>query len=84
MGLLDSESSYALHISARLMMERGDFEGANKLLHKLLFDDCFDFPEPMLYFVFCDLEVCCKEIGDFKGAYEYSGNKIALLQKLIS
>ena len=83
-NMLDEDSSYALHISARLMMERGDYEGANKLLHKLLFDDSFDFPEPMLYFVFCDLEVCCKEIGDFKGAYEYSGNKIALLQKLLS
>ena len=81
--LLDADSSYALHISARLMMEKGNYEEANKVLHRLLFDDCFDFPEPMLYFVFCDLEVCCKETGDFKGAYEYSGNKLTLLQKLI-
>lgn len=84
MDMLDENSSYALHLRARLMMERNDYASANELLHKLLFDDSFDFPEPMLYFVFCDLEVCCKETGDFKGAYEYSGNKIALLQKLIS
>ena len=84
MDLLDADSSYALHINARLMMEQENFEGANQALHKLLFDDSFDFPEPMLYFVFCDLEICCKETGDFKGAYEYSGNKITLLQKLLS
>ncbi len=82
--MLNEESSYALHIKARILMEQGEFSKANQLLHRLLFDDSFDFPEPMLYFVFCDLEVCCKEIGDFKGAYEYSGNKIALLQKLLS
>ncbi len=81
---LSKESSYALHIGARDMMDANDHEGAKNVLHKLLFDDNYELPEPMLYFVFCDYEVCCKETGDFKGAYEYSGNKIALLQKLLA
>ena len=37
-----------------------------------------------MYFVFSDLEVCCKERKDFKGAYEYSNNKIEVLQKLLT
>ncbi len=82
--LLPEDSSYALHIKARMKMEGGEYEEAKSVLHRLLFEDSFDLPEPMLYFVFCDLEICCKETGDFKGAYEYSGNKIALLQKLLS
>ncbi len=84
LALLPEDSSYMLHIKARLMIEDREYAEAKQLLHKLLFDDSFDMPEPMLYFVFCDLEICCKETGDFKGAYEYSGNKIALLQKLLS
>ena len=65
-------------------MSNDMYKEAFELLHELLFDDNYELPEPMLYFVFCDLEICCKEIGDFKGAYEYSGNKIDILQKLLS
>ena len=65
-------------------MANEQYSDAFELLHKLLFDDSYEVPEPMLYFVFCDLEICCKEIGDFKGAYEFSGSKIALLQKLLT
>ena len=81
---LSEESSYYIHLRAREFMEKNEYKEAFELLHKLLFDDSYEVPEPMLYFVFCDLEICCKEIGDFKGAYEYSGNKIDLLQKLLS
>ena len=84
MELLGEDSSYAIHLNARALMDENRHHEANQMLHKLLFDGSLDLPEPMLYFVFCDLEICCKETGDFKGAYEYSGNKIALLQKLIS
>lgn len=82
--LIDPNSAYRMHIEARLCMERGEHKEAHDILHRLLFDDSCELPEPVMYFVFCDLEICCKEIGDFKGAYEYSGSKIALLQKLLS
>lgn len=81
---LGEESSFSLHVKARMDMENGKYREAHTALHRLLYEDRFEIPEPMLYFIFCDLEVCCKEIGDFKGAYEYSGSKISLLQKLIS
>ncbi len=84
LGLLPEESSFSLHVNARILMEHGDYKEAHRLLYKLLCGEDYGMPEPMLYFVFCDLETCCKEIDDFKGAYEYSGNKMALLQKLLA
>ena len=84
MNMLGEDNAYALHIKARLMLENGEYSGAYELLHRLLFDNKFDIPQPMLYFIFCDMELCCKEKGDFKGAYEYSGSKMSLLQKLLS
>ena len=41
----------------------------------MLFNDNGELPEPMLYFVFGDIELFCKEIDDFKGAYDFSNNK---------
>ena len=76
-------SLYALHIEAIKQMRTGNYELAHDLLHRILVSDEV-IPKPMMYFVFCDLEICCKETEDFKGAYEYSLNKIELLQKLLS
>ena len=84
MAALGEDSSYLMHVRARELMERGEYAQAHAILRRLLFDDSLELPQPMLYFIFCDLEVCCKETDDFKGAYEYSGNKLSLLQKLIS
>ncbi len=80
---LSENSSYLLHISARELMAEGDYANAKAILHRLLFEEAYELPEPMMYFVFCDFEICCKETNDFKGAYEYSSSKIALLQKLL-
>lgn len=81
---LSADGSYALHVEARLLMENGEYGKALELLHRLLYSESYELPEPMLYFVFCDLEICCKETDDFKGAYEHSTNKMALLQKMLA
>ena len=83
-AVLDAEDSYALHVSARMAMNRKQYTIAHDLLHNLLYREDYDLPEPMMYFVLCDIEICCKEIDDFKGAYEYSASKLALLQKLLA
>lgn len=80
---LDSEKPYFAHIKARKSMKISDFASAYNSLHKILIDQEI-IPEPMLYFVFCDLEICCREIGDFKGAYEYSNNKMSLIQNMLT
>ena len=36
-----------------------------------------------LYAVLCDLEICCRETEDFKGAYRYTNEKVQLLEQLL-
>ena len=79
----DVKSPYSAHLLALDYIENGDFQSAHDCLHSILVGE-EQIPEPMMYFIFCDLEVCCKEISDFKGAYEYSIDKIELLQKMLS
>ena len=81
---LQPDSMYYLHIDSRIRMDRGNYSEAYDILHELLYNESYALPEPMLYLVLCDIEICCKEIDDFKGAYEYSSSKIALMQKLLS
>ena len=72
-----------MHIEAKRYMQSTEYSEAYKRLREILVGEC-SVPEPVLYFVFCDLEICCREMQDFKGAYEYSLNKIELLQKLLT
>ena len=78
-----ADSPFCLHLSAKKRMLFGDFEGAYEDLRAILLGETA-IPQPVLYFVFSDLEICCKERQDFKGAYEFSINKIELMQKLLS
>ena len=77
-------SSYEMHIRAKLFIEEEKYQDGYEVLHRLLFNDNGELPEPMLYFVLGDIELCCKEIDDFKGAYDFSNSKIELMQKLLS
>lgn len=81
--IAEQDSPLTLHYEATLAMRHGEFRMAHEALRTLLMSEK-PLPEPMLYFVFCDLEICCREIEDFKGAYEYSMDKIELLQKLLT
>lgn len=79
----DVNEPYALHIRARLDMLYENYEEAYKKLY-LILTNPYKIQDPLMYFVFCDLEICCKEIKDFKGAYEYSNNKLETLQKMLT
>lgn len=70
------------HFQAHLATRKGDYIYAKEQLEALLrSDDAHG--ELLLYCTFCDLEICCRETADFKGAYEYSQNKMALLEKML-
>ncbi|MBQ7337275.1 MAG: helix-turn-helix transcriptional regulator [Clostridia bacterium] len=60
----------------------GNFETAHRTLTKLLHDENVS-SRPLVYYVFCDLEICCRETGDFRGAYEYSQDKVHLLESML-
>lgn len=78
-----AEDIYSLHLSAKRLMRSRKFGNAYEKLKAILNSED-RVAMPMLYFVFCDLEVCCKECGDYKGAYEFSINKLEHMQKLLS
>lgn len=80
---LSEDSPLFLHLSARDAMNREEYKAAGEYLRQILGGD-HPIPRPILYDVFCDLEICCRECEDFKGAYEYSSNRPILLQQLLS
>ncbi len=79
---IPSESFYAEHIQVGIRIAQGDYEDAKKALLKLL-----NASDPLnkieLYTVVCELEICCRETEDFKGAYGYANEKVALLEELL-
>ncbi len=80
--LADAESFEHTHVRARLMMAEGDYRGAEKLLLQLL-KAAKPLKPVSLYAVLCEMENCCRENEDFKGAYTYANEKVALLEQLL-
>ena len=78
-----AQSIYFKHLKSIELMANGKYDEAFSLLSEVLRAD-EDIPRPVLYSVFSDLEKCCKEREDFKGAYEYSNNRIQLFEKMLS
>jgi len=78
-----SDSFLVLHIKARLMMLQSDYRMAQKLLLQKLNDTNATLKKLELYLVLCELEVCCREIEDFKDAYKYANEKVELLEQLL-
>lgn len=83
--LIDRSRSdiFSRHLYAAEMIEAADYHNAYTVLKQIISSQEI-IPEPMLYFVYSDYELCCKETGDFKGAYEYSIARTELFQKLLS
>ncbi len=74
---------YARHVRATLSMSERDHAKAHGIILGIL-NGNEEVPSPLMYVLFRDLEVCCREIGDFKGAYEYAGAKVVMLERLLS
>lgn len=78
-----ADSPLYLHLRARVRMLSGSYNEAYEDLRAILLGETA-ISQPILYFVFSDLEKCCKERQDFKGAYEFSIDKLELMQKMLS
>ncbi|MGM9641608.1 MAG: helix-turn-helix domain-containing protein [Eubacteriales bacterium] len=70
------------HITAKLKMRSGQYNEAYHILRRVLSAD-EKIPAPILYFIFSDLEVCCRSLSDYKGAYEYSNDKTGMLERFL-
>ena len=76
-------SPLAVHIRVRNEMKNQNYGSAKKLLNDIL-NLQERIADPVLYDVFSDLEICSREMGDFKDAYEYSADKVNLLERMLS
>lgn len=78
----DETSFFAKHIRVSLFMHDGRYERAKEQLLYLLSAD-----EPLneveLYSVLSDLEICSKEIEDYKSAYHFASERVTLLETLL-
>ena len=78
----EEKGFFGMHLRIKLLMEQGDFAAAKELLLEMLRAE-----EPLhkvsLYAVLCELEICCRETDDFKGAYTYANDKVQLLERML-
>jgi hypothetical protein len=40
--------------------------------------------KPLTYLLYVDLEICCRETGDFERAYRYTTQRVKLLDVLLT
>lgn len=73
---------FAKHLTIRLKMEDGEYSAAKRELLSLL-SSAEPLNEIGLYTVLCELEVCCREIEDYKGAYRYTTEKMQMMERLL-
>ena len=79
---MDTKNIFADHINAKAKMNNGEFLAAYQILKQIL-SASENIPAPMLYFIFTDLEICCRELSDYRGAYEYSSDRTGMLEKFL-
>ena len=75
-------SVYAQRLSALILMQNGAYREVQTTLEQLLARDELTFGV-LLYEVFGDLEICYRKNDDYKRAYEFSGSRIGLLERLL-
>lgn len=78
----DGDRFFAEHLRARCDMADGAYRDARSILLRMLNGED-PLNEVGLYAVLCDLEICCRETEDFKGAYRYTNEKVQLLEQLL-
>ncbi len=78
----DSSKFEYSHVKARLLILQKEYRSAHKLLLQLLKGE-LSLSKVALYTVLCELELCCRETDDFKGAYNYANGKVELLEQLL-
>ncbi len=82
-SLTDHDKLLILHLRARWLISQDNFESALEVLRHVV--DSETVPERFLLFLACsDMEICCRETGDYKGAYESSQNKLEILEHMLA
>ena len=78
----ENDGGFYEHVAAKIEMINGNYVAARERLKKLIHGDALEC-RIVMYDIFKDLEECCREIEDYKGAYEYSVGKVELLEHML-
>ncbi len=76
------ESFFCAHLNTKCLINQNQYGEAKECLLTLLETELL-LNEISLLAILSDLEICCREIEDFKGAYRYSNERVQLLEKLL-
>ncbi|MBE6684892.1 MAG: helix-turn-helix transcriptional regulator [Ruminococcaceae bacterium] len=81
--LSKEDQLFVLHLKARSHIRTNDHQAALKLLYQVI--DSEEVPPRLLLYLACsDMEICFREMNDYKGAYEFSQNKIEILEHMLA
>ncbi len=78
----DYDRMYVEHLKIRYHMSCGEYKKAVASLSAIMDGDMVP-QRLLLYFCCCDMEICCRELKDYKGAYEFSNNKMEILEHML-
>lgn len=76
------DSMFASHIRLACMMQDGQYAEALSELDRLLAAED-TIPPVLLYRFTAQMEICFRETGDYKGAYESAQDKVRLFERLL-
>lgn len=79
----EEEKLFVMHLRAKSHISRGEYGSALALLNELINSEAAP-QRLLLYFACADMEICCRETEDFKGAYEFSRHKLELFEHLMA
>jgi len=81
--LSEQDKLFVAHIKARSCICSGEYRKAAAILKSIM--DGETVPSKLLLFICCgDMEKCCKEMEDYRGAYEFSNNKMEILEHMLA
>ena len=77
------KSSLSKHIRAMIEMKSARYAQAFEIMHDIEKNDNADiYGRPFLFAIYSDMEVCCRENGDFEHAYEYATKKSEIIPEM--
>ena len=82
-ALSDYEKLLILHLRARMLIANENYDSALDVLRSVADSEAI-IDRFLLYLVSSDMEICCRETDDYKGAYEASINKLELLEHMLA
>jgi hypothetical protein len=74
---------FVQHLKARKQIQNKEYKEAIETLKSVIDSEAIP-PRLLLYLACADMELCCKATDDYKGAYEFSQNKIEILEHMLA